>query len=166
MSAVSDQMRATAPHGASEPYVHASAIVIGEAGVLIRGASGAGKSALALAVLALAKPQGLFARLVGDDRISLAGAHGRLIARGHPAVAGQIEQRGQGILTMAYEPAAVLRLVVDLLPAADVPRTPLPDETEVDLYGAKLSRLALPDDRSAYDGALIVLACLRRAETI
>ena len=46
--------------------VHASAVAIGEAGILIRGPSGAGKSSLALALIALAQLQGRFARLIAD----------------------------------------------------------------------------------------------------
>ena len=53
---------------ASAGYIHATVVLVGEAGVLIRGASGSGKSALALALMSEAGRRGLFARLVGDDR--------------------------------------------------------------------------------------------------
>lgn len=62
-----------APASTGDPQlvcVHGTAAVVGEAGVLIRGASGAGKSSLALALVDAAAARGLFARLVGDDRIS------------------------------------------------------------------------------------------------
>ena len=55
-----------------------------------------------------------FARLVGDDRIALAAAHGRLLARPAQALAGLIEVRGLGIRRLAHEPVAVVGLVVDL----------------------------------------------------
>src|SRR5579885_12565 len=45
-------------------YLHATAAVVGEAGVLIRGPSGSGKSSLAFALIAAAKASGLFARLI------------------------------------------------------------------------------------------------------
>jgi HPr kinase/phosphorylase len=93
--------------------VHATAVVIGEVGILIRGASGSGKSALALSLLALARERGASARLVGDDWIELETVAERLIGRGKPAMAGRIEHRGAGVGHALSEPAAVLRLVVD-----------------------------------------------------
>src|SRR5260370_17122140 len=67
--------------------VHASAVLAGPRAILIRGPAGAGKSRLALALIQAADC-GLitFARLVGDDRIELAAAHERLLARSPPAL--------------------------------------------------------------------------------
>ncbi len=128
--------------------LHATVVAIGEAGVLLRGRSGAGKSALALDLLAAAAAEGRFARLVGDDRVLATLAGGRLIARPHPTLAGRIEQRFSGIVAETYEPAVVLRLAVDLVdrrPADDhPPRAPLETERLVDLLGARLLRLAAP----------------------
>ena len=93
--------------------IHASAVIVGEHGILIRGASGSGKSGLALALLRAAAQSGMFGRLVGDDRIALIEANGRLILRGHPAIAGRVERRYFGIDHMPHEPACVARLVVE-----------------------------------------------------
>ncbi|MGL4322924.1 MAG: HPr kinase/phosphorylase [Beijerinckiaceae bacterium] len=93
--------------------IHASCVVIGEKGVLLRGASGAGKSALALALIAHYQPTH-FARLVADDRVLVENHHGQLVAVPHPVIAGRIEQRGVGILTAAFEQACTIALVVDL----------------------------------------------------
>ena len=90
--------------------VHASGVVVWRGGIVIRGASGAGKSSLALALLDAAAQAALFGALIGDDRLLLSRAIGRLIARGHPAIRGQIEQRGVGILEIGAEPAASSRL--------------------------------------------------------
>ena len=49
--------------------MHATAVIYGDYGVLILGPSGSGKSALALALLARARSAGLFAALIGDDRV-------------------------------------------------------------------------------------------------
>ncbi|QLP96335.1 MAG: hypothetical protein HZY79_01495 [Rhodoblastus sp.] len=49
--------------------IHASAVAVGESCVLLRGPSGSGKSAAALALIDLAGAHGLFARLVADDRV-------------------------------------------------------------------------------------------------
>lgn len=49
--------------------IHANAFLIGSAGVLLRGPSGSGKSALTRELIALAQGARLFARLIGDDRV-------------------------------------------------------------------------------------------------
>ena len=102
---------------AQESGAHGCVVLVGEAGVLIRGASGAGKSALALALIEAAGRAGLFARLVADDRVLLRAACGRLLARPHPALAGRVEKRGEGIVAVEHEPCGVVRCVVDLEPA-------------------------------------------------
>ncbi|GLS46624.1 HPr kinase/phosphorylase [Methylobacterium brachythecii] len=108
---------------ASELACHATCLVLGEDGILIRGPAGSGKSSLCVELLDHADTVGQHARLVADDRVRLALRHGRIIARPHPAVAGLIELRGLGIRRMVdVAPAAVIRLVVDLV--AKRPRLP------------------------------------------
>lgn len=156
--------------------VHASAVVVGEAGILIRGESGSGKSRLALALIASAHAGGVFACLVGDDRIILENAHGRLIARGHPLILGQIEQRSVGILAVRFIGAAVLRLIVDLVPPGEAQRYPEPgDEREsqrsedwnfsglglTDLSGVRLPSLRAPALSAAADLTLLILQRFR-----
>jgi HPr kinase/phosphorylase len=162
----------------AELEIHASAVVIGEAGVVIRGVSGSGKSRLALTLIESAHGAGLFARLIGDDRIRLQRANQRLIARGHPLILGQIEQRGAGILRRPFIAAAVVRLVVDIVPAAVATRYPAPaDERagwkgadwdfsglgDVGLAGVRLPSLVAPDTAAAADLAGAVLRHFRRA---
>jgi HPr kinase/phosphorylase len=77
-------------------------------GVLITGASGSGKSALALALMALG------ARLVADDRVLLQPRDGRLIATCPAPLSGLIEARGVGLLRAATLAEADLALIVDL----------------------------------------------------
>lgn len=121
--------------------VHASAVLVGARAVLIRGASGAGKSRLALGLLDAARDGRLrFARLVGDDRVHLESVNGRLLVRPAQPLAGLIELRGAGLLRRDHEPCAVVGWVVDL-DAADAQR--LPDRQPFDLHGIKLPRLAL-----------------------
>ena len=125
-------------------YIHATALVIGEAGLVIRGRSGAGKTALALALVRDAALAGTFAALVGDDRVGLTAAGGRLVARPHPRIAGLVEIRGLGIRLVAHEPACVVRLVVDLLDAAAEPGPRLPPEPpSATLLGVAVPRLDL-----------------------
>jgi HPr kinase/phosphorylase len=138
------------------PYIHATALAIGEAGILIRGPSGAGKSRLALELIAKASRRGLFAQLVGDDRVAIEPRGGRVIARGHPTIAGQIESRGEGIVDLAYESSIVIRLVLDLGAAAapSPPRLPLPD-AQTSLKGVFLPQLCLDGAGSQQAGIVI-----------
>ena len=141
---------------AETPTVHASAVLAGARAVLIRGPAGAGKSQLALALIHCAETGLLrFARLVGDDRVHLEPHHGRLLARPAAALAGLLEVRGLGIRRLAYEPMALVGLVVDLA-AEDAARLPAAGETEI--AGVSLPRLAVA---AATDPLPAVLAALR-----
>ena len=123
--------------------IHANALVVGECGVLVRGASGSGKSALTLELLAQAEARGDFARLVGDDRVDVCARGGRLIARPHPAIAGAIEARGVGVLRLPFEPACVIRLIVDLTtPHTHPDRYPQDASTSAQICGVTLPRLS------------------------
>ncbi|HUO88295.1 MAG TPA: hypothetical protein VMU08_03900 [Rhizomicrobium sp.] len=111
------------------PNIHASCVMLaGSApaglyrlGVLLLGASGAGKSDLALRLI----EQG--GRLVSDDRTELFIEDGRLRARAPAALAGLMEVRGVGVISLSYETAADIALVVELVAAAAVPRLPGPN---------------------------------------
>lgn len=94
--------------------LHATVVVLGEAGVMIRGAPGVGKSRLAELLLGAAAARGGFAGLVGDDRVRIRARHGRLVASVHPAIAGRRELRGLGVVEGAYEPRACVALVVEI----------------------------------------------------
>lgn len=128
---------------ASPLALHASCVVVGEAGVLIQGPSGSGKSRLALDLVREAEGLGRFARLVGDDRISVENRHGRLVATAVPAIAGKLEARGVGILTLRYERSAIVRLIVDCL-SEEAPRLPGPGERTLTLAGVRLPRIGAP----------------------
>jgi hypothetical protein len=140
--------------------LHACAVAIGENGVLIRGASGAGKSTLALALVEAQILAGGFARLVGDDRILAHAAGGRVVMSPHRAIEGLVEWRGMGLLEQAFEPSAVLSLVVDLEsgPPTLLPRLPEPETLETSLCGVKgLARLRLPAWQTALSVAAIMV---------
>ena len=138
--------------------VHASAALIGEAGVLIRGPSGSGKSALLMSLLA---GDAVATALVADDRVVLAAAHGRLLASVPDGIAGLMEVRGEGVIRRPWVSPVVVDLVVDLAPAEACPRLPLTDEDQrVAVAGVSLPRLFIP--LGAVDGALRVNAALDR----
>jgi HPr kinase/phosphorylase len=129
--------------------IHASAVLVGARAVLIRGPSAAGKSRLALELIEAARAGALlFARLVGDDRVHLETAGGRLLARPAAALAGLIEVRGVGLLRVAHEPSAIVGLVVDLA-AADAARLPERGKRKTDIDGIGLPRLAVAPGEAA-----------------
>jgi HPr kinase/phosphorylase len=135
--------------------VHASAVLAGARAVLIRGASGAGKSRLALALLQAAQAGSLpFARLVGDDRVHLEAHHQRLLVRPAAALAGLIEVRGLGIRRLDHEPVAAVGLVVDLA-TDDAERLPAAPDTTIS--GVRLPRLAVAAGSDPLPGVLALL---------
>lgn len=135
---------------AAEPpfRVSASAVALGEHGVLICGRSGAGKSSLALALVEAWRRRGDFARLIGDDCVIAHMAGGRAVLAPHHAIAGLAEWRGIGLLPQDFEGGAVLALIVDLEPegeGAAPPRLPEPEELSCDFRGLReVPRLRLP----------------------
>ncbi len=116
--------------------IHASALLVGTRGLLIRGPSGSGKSRLALSLLQGAT----FARLIGDDRIHVQAVHGRLLMRPARALQGLIEIRGVGIRSLPFEPVAVAHLVIDLA-AEDARRLPESEAMRTVIEGVALARL-------------------------
>jgi serine kinase of HPr protein (carbohydrate metabolism regulator) len=128
---------------AERPSVHASAVLIGNRAVLIRGAAGSGKSRLALELIEAADAGVLpFARLIADDRCHLEAANGRVLVRPPATLAGLIEVRGLGIRRVPFEPLAVVGWVVDLgVPEAE--RLPSEPAREAELAGIRLPRLAV-----------------------
>ena len=139
------------------PTIHASAVLIGAHAVLIRGPSGSGKSLLALALLQAAERGALrFARLVADDRAHVEAAHGRLLVRPAPALAGMLEVRGVGICRMPYEALAVVRTVVEL-GQAGVQRMPDHTSAQTQLEGITVPRLAVAASTDALPPVLAYL---------
>ena len=116
-------------------------MAIDTSAVLFTGPSGSGKSSAALWLLALG------GRLVADDGVDCRRVGGSLITSCPPAISGQIEARGVGILAAETQEHAVLRLVVDL-GKQEPDRLPPMRETEIlgvalpVIYGAGNAHLA------------------------
>jgi HPr kinase/phosphorylase len=141
----------------AQATVHASAVLVGDRAVLIRGPSGSGKSRLAFdLILAGRAGQIPAATLVGDDRVYLQVAQGQLIVRPAPELAGLIEIRGLGIRRCDFAEQAAVGLVVDLS-APDAERMPAPGALFVSINGAIIPRI--PVD-SAYEPFPLVAAAL------
>jgi HPr kinase/phosphorylase len=92
--------------------VHATTIAFdsatGPRGVLIRGASGAGKTTLALDLIAAG------ARLVADDRTVVFARDGAVFARAPRRISGLAEARGLGLIHLPTCRLTRLSLVIDL----------------------------------------------------
>jgi len=129
--------------------LHGSSMIFGRTGLLIRGQSGAGKSRLVALLLNHAAQNRRFARLVADDRVLVSRAGDRLIGRPPTQIAGLLEVRGTGIIAVDYEPAAVLRLVVDLLPTAEVERMLEKADATTHILGVALPRMVASNVESA-----------------
>lgn len=92
----------------ADTVVHACGIAYGNHGILILGSSGAGKSSLALELIALG------ASLIADDRVILSTRNDMLFAQCPKAIRGMIEARGVGLLSAPFQETAHITLVVDL----------------------------------------------------
>ena len=112
---------------------HGSAVALGKRGVVILGASGSGKSSLALELMAL----GL--TLVADDRVVLEPGDEALYAAPAPHLEGRIEVRGVGIIWAEWTARAAIVLAVDLDRA---PEGRLPDRDTVMLAGQPVPVIA------------------------
>ncbi len=142
--------RATAARSAAAPIcLHATCVELGTTGVLLLGASGCGKSDLAVRLIDAG------ARLVGDDRLLVERRGDQLFGRPVAALAGLLEVRGFGIVKLAWCSESRLGLAVTLEPEAALPRLPEPEA--YDLLGVLLPRLRL-DPRAPSAGAKIRLA--------
>lgn len=116
------------PSGSPRVMVHATSVVLGEASapfgsaldgaVLLMGASGSGKSDVALRLIAMG------ARLLSDDQTALFAHLGRLYAEPPQSLHGQMEIRGVGIVALDVAPAAPVILAVRLDEQAQIPRLP------------------------------------------
>ena len=88
--------------------LHATAVAVQGRGLIIRGASGSGKSGLALQLMAFG------AQLVADDRVTVAATPDGLLLGVHDTIWGLIEARGIGLLQADVADGAIAAAVVDL----------------------------------------------------
>lgn len=142
------------PASASE-ILHATSVAVDGRGLLILGPSGAGKSALAIRLIALG------AALVSDDRTLVTASAGQLVARcPNPALRGQIEARGLGILGAPSVAEAGLGLAVDL--SRPEPER-LPPARSVTILGIPLSLVLQVQNDHFPDALMLYLRHGRRA---
>ncbi|MGN6159322.1 MAG: HPr kinase/phosphorylase [Devosia sp.] len=122
--------------------IHATGLVLGGTGLILRGISGAGKSLLALELIDEWEARGLPAKLVSDDRIDIEATGKGLVMHAPKAIEGLIELRGRGIVSRPFVSKAALHLVVDLVDAYE--RMIEEDELVTELEGMRLARCPVP----------------------
>ncbi len=116
--------------------LHASAVAWERRALLITGSSGAGKSGLALDLMALG------CVLVADDRVVLTRAADRVCASPPEALRGLIEARGIGILR-AVAAAAPVPVVAEIDLSREEPER-LPPDRRTERLGVGLPLLLRP----------------------
>lgn len=88
--------------------LHGTVIRINALGILCVGPSGCGKSELAFSLIVEAQRCGADCALIADDQFFVS-AHGETIVAERPAsIAGLMELRGSGIISMKSEPSVAL----------------------------------------------------------
>lgn len=143
--------------GTGEASIHASAVLVGEHAVLIRGPSGSGKSRLAFDLILAGRAHQIPpTMLVGDDRVHVRARAGELMVFPVPALAGLIEVRGLGIRRCAFMAEARVGLVIDL-DAADGERLPLPEALHASISGIIIPRIPVGQ---GFSGLPLVVAAL------
>jgi len=111
-------------------------VAVGDRAVLLAGASGTGKSSIALELMAYG------ATLVSDDQVVLVAESDVIVASAPPAIAGLIEARGLGVLKARAKDGATIAMVVDL----DVSTSDrMPERRVVTLLGCDLPLFHRPD---------------------
>ncbi len=115
--------------------IPATAVAVNGKGVLLRGASGSGKSDLALRLI----DRG--AALIADDYVTAKMVSGAVKLAPPYTIAGMLELRGAGVAKIDYSSDVPLALVVDLVHGKDVERMPEPAETTICGASVPLMRL-------------------------
>ncbi len=122
------------------PILHATLIAARRrglwCGVLLQGASGAGKSDLALRAIAAGW------RLAADDRVRVWTSGGALYGAAPTTLAGLIEVRGVGVKPEPTLPFARLALAVEAATGTPLVER-MPPPMRLDLLGLSLPRLRL-----------------------
>ena len=135
--------------------VHGNCLVVGTRGILIRGQSGSGKSALTDTLIEAAKGRGNLGILVADDRVFLTAQASLLVARAPESIRGKMEVRGAGLVRASVLPVAKVDLLVDLKPVEIVERLPDSAVLTEDLQGIQVPALICPANNSGVSLRLI-----------
>lgn len=126
------------------PTHHATSIVIGSQALLIRGASGTGKSTLARLLMDMAPQFGfVHSALVADDRVNLEVCAHKLIATAPEPIRGIMEWHGLGIVSVPAVNAATIAMIIEFIPVEDWQRMPVADASFDHIFGIALPVLRI-----------------------
>ncbi|EFL89741.1 HPr kinase/phosphorylase [Ahrensia sp. R2A130] len=144
--------------------IHASALVLGTTGLLLRGPSGSGKSMLCHHLIATHRALNRHAVWIADDRVHLGLHHGRIIAKPVPELEGLAEFRGLGVQPVDYVDSAVIDLIIDLTGVEER----VPETTSLSLVagGPDLPLLRVPPRDLGVCAVLVAEAFHSKARTL
>jgi HPr kinase/phosphorylase len=143
-----------AASAAAPVRLHATCVQVGGIGVVLLGASGAGKSDLALRLIDAG------ALLVADDQLEVEATAAGLLGRPVERLAGLLEVRGLGILRVPYCRVSPLGLVVELDAARPAPR--LPEPSTYPILGTELRRIRLDPGQASAAAKVRLALCAER----
>ena len=109
--------------------VHGTALAVGNFGLILLGASGMGKSTLALQLISAAVRAGHFATLLSDDQVLLEQLNGRVVATAPATIKGMLELRGSGIGHLPSIDSMVLHCAISIV-VSDA-STRIPEQNQV-----------------------------------
>jgi hypothetical protein len=144
-----------AVQGPAHVWLHASCVQIDGVGIVLLGASGAGKSDFALRLIDAG------ALLVADDQLQVEAGETGLVGRPAEALAGLLEVRGIGILRLPYCRVSPLGLVVELV---GKPLIRMPEPATYHLLGTALPLLRLDPGAASADAKLRLALSAERVD--
>jgi len=131
--------------------IHATAVAIDGRAVLLRGASGSGKSDLGLRLIDAG------GRLVADDQSELRRLGGMIVVRAPATIAGLIEVRGVGLFRVDALAEAPVALIADLVATETIERLPAPRSETI--LGIALPVIAVAPFEASAAAKLRLLLC-------
>lgn len=126
--------------------VHGTALVVGTTGLIFLGPAGAGKSSMALKLIAGASRAGHFAMVLSDDQVFLDVVNGRIIATAPPTIKGLIELRGSGIGRIDTIESSVLHLALSVVEADASTRIPEENQHWAPIAGVRIPLCCIDRD--------------------
>jgi serine kinase of HPr protein (carbohydrate metabolism regulator) len=143
---------------AEKTNFHATAVVVGQTGLLFVGPSGSGKSELAFSVMTEAERCGLETALVADDQVFMTYRDGIVIAERPDTIEGLLELRGSGIISIKSVASAAMHYAITSLASPENPRLPPENEVLEMPGGGQLPLLRIPRDSIMPYGKFAALA--------
>lgn len=146
--------------------VHASALVVGRHGILLRGPTGSGKSVLQRYLRRRARQKGLFAALVSDDYVRLAcSGKDTFVAFAPVATRNCQEVFGLGVVSAGDEETALgaldvarIHMLVDLVPPEEIQRSPSRAQQKIECLDGDIAHLCVPKGSSLVAADMIFAA--------